>query len=203
MKIGILTFHHTTNYGATLQAYALWKTIKQYGYDVEIIDYRPYKTAINYLGRLMPIKPVHGNYSRYKLERHFIPYLIQAWRMRRFLVSKLKLSKEKTYTINGLEKFSNQYDIVICGSDQIWHTKDRFTGGFNPSFFLDFIDSKNTKKISYAPSFGQTKDLKQDRQLISKLISDFDKISVRDNNSLRLIEQDCDRVATKVWIQLF
>ncbi|NJO98061.1 MAG: polysaccharide pyruvyl transferase family protein [Pleurocapsa sp. CRU_1_2] len=198
MKIGILTFHHTTNYGATLQAYALWKTIKQYGYDVEIIDYRPYKTAINYLGRLMPIKPVHGNYSRYKLERHFIPYLIQAWRMRRFLVSKLKLSKEKTYTINGLEKFSNQYDIVICGSDQIWHTKDRFTGGFNPSFFLDFIDSKNTKKISYAPSFGQTKDLKQDRQLISKLISDFDKISVRDNNSLRLIEQDCDRVATKV-----
>lgn len=198
MKVGILTFHHTTNYGATLQAYALWKTIKQYGHDVEIIDYRPYKTAINYLGRLMPIKPVHGNYSKYKLESRFIPYLIQAWRMRRFLVSKMDLSKEKTYRKNGLEKFSDKYDTVICGSDQIWHTKDKFIGGFNSSFFLDFVDREKTKKMSYAPSFGQTKSLGEYREPISQLIGQFDNISVRDNNSLRLIEQECNKPATKV-----
>lgn len=198
MKVGILTFHHTTNYGATLQAYALWKTIKQYGHDVEIIDYRPYKTAINYLGRLMPIKPIHGNYSKYKWESHFIPYLIQAWRMRRFLVSKIDLSKEKTYTINNLGKFSDKYDIVICGSDQIWHTKDKFIGGFNSSFFLDFVDREKTKKISYAPSFGQTKKLGEYQQSISQLIGQFNNISVRDDNSLRLIEQECNRTATKV-----
>lgn len=198
MKVGILTFHHTTNYGATLQAYALWKTIKQYGHDVEIIDYRPYKTAINYLGRLMPIKPIHGNYSKYKWESHFIPYLIQAWRMRRFLVSKIDLSKEKTYTINNLGKFNDKYDLVICGSDQIWHTKDKFIGGFNSSFFLDFVDREKTKKISYAPSFGQTKKLGEYQQSISQLIGQFNNISVRDDNSLRLIEQECNRTATKV-----
>lgn len=198
MKVGIITFHHTTNYGATLQAYALCKVIEEYRYDVEIIDYRPYKTAINYLGRLMPIKPIHGNYSKYKWESYFISYLIQAWKMRRFLLSKLKLSQEKTYTKNGLAKFRNKYDVVVCGSDQIWHTKDRFSGGFDPSFFLDFIDSEKTKKISYAPSFGQTKNLEQNKQLISNLISEFDSVSVRDNNSLQLIEQNCGKTAKKV-----
>ncbi len=198
MKVGILTFHHTTNYGATLQAYSLWKTIKQYGHDVEIIDYRPYKTTINYLGRLIPIKPIHGNYSKYKWESHFIPYLIQAWRMRRFLVSKLDLSQKKTYTRAGLKNFSHKYDVVICGSDQVWNTKDKFRGGFDPSFFLDFVDTENCRKISYAPSCGQTKNLGTDKQSISQLIGQFDNISVRDNNSLRLIEQECGRTATKV-----
>ena len=198
MKIGILTFHHTTNYGATLQAYALWKTVKQYGHDVEVIDYRPYKAAINYLGRLMPIKPVHGNYSRYKLENYFIPYTIQSWKMRRFLVSKMNLSKEKTYRKTGLEKFKDKYDLVICGSDQIWHTGDRFIGGFNSAFFLDFVNSENTRKVSYAPSFGQTKELGRDKSIIAQSIGQFNRISVRDSNSLRLIEQECDRTATKV-----
>ena len=198
MKVGILTFHHTTNYGATLQAYALCKTVKECGYDAEIIDYRPYKTAINYLGRLMPVKPVHGNYSKYKLESYFILYTIQSWRMRRFLVSKMDLSKEKVYKKAGLEKLKDKYDIVICGSDQIWHTGDKFIGGFNPAFFLDFVDVKKTKKISYAPSFGQTVNLGTNKQLISQLISQFDRIAVRDSNSLRLIEQECNKTATKV-----
>ena len=39
MKIGILTFHRTTNYGAALQAYALQQTLIGQGHDAEIIDY--------------------------------------------------------------------------------------------------------------------------------------------------------------------
>ena len=41
MKIGILTFHHTANYGAVLQSFALSTFIRSLGHDVEIIDYRP------------------------------------------------------------------------------------------------------------------------------------------------------------------
>ena len=41
MKIGILTFHCAHNYGAVLQAYALQEAVKELGYDVEIINYRP------------------------------------------------------------------------------------------------------------------------------------------------------------------
>ncbi|MBE9046302.1 polysaccharide pyruvyl transferase family protein, partial [Pleurocapsales cyanobacterium LEGE 10410] len=196
MKVGILTYHHTTNYGATLQAYALWKTIKQYGHEVEIIDYRPYKAAIHYLGRLSPVKPVNNNYLKYRWANNFILYLIQAWKMRKFVVSEINLSQKKTYTRAGLKNFSDKYDVVICGSDQIWSIKDGFRGGFNPSFFLDFVDDSKTRKISYAPSFGQTRDLKKNKQVISQLVSEFDRISVRDDNSLNIIEKDCNRVAT-------
>lgn len=39
-KIGILTFHRTTNFGSLLQTYGLFKKIENLGYDCEIIDYR-------------------------------------------------------------------------------------------------------------------------------------------------------------------
>ena len=38
MKIGIVTFHRATNYGATLQAYALVSYFKSLGHETEIID---------------------------------------------------------------------------------------------------------------------------------------------------------------------
>lgn len=41
MKIGILTFHRALNYGAVLQCYALYTTLKSMGHEPEIIDYRP------------------------------------------------------------------------------------------------------------------------------------------------------------------
>ena len=40
MKIGILTFHNTINYGGVLQCYALKEVLKSFGHDVKIIDYR-------------------------------------------------------------------------------------------------------------------------------------------------------------------
>ena len=43
-KVGIITIHNSPNYGASLQAYALYKYIETRGYDCELIDlYRPYQ----------------------------------------------------------------------------------------------------------------------------------------------------------------
>ena len=39
-KVGLLTYHHTTNFGSLLQTFALYKTITEIGYPCEIIDYR-------------------------------------------------------------------------------------------------------------------------------------------------------------------
>ena len=42
MKVGIITIHNSHNYGACLQAFALYQYITEQGHDVEIIDlYRP------------------------------------------------------------------------------------------------------------------------------------------------------------------
>ena len=40
-KVGILTFHHTNNYGAVLQACSLYRAVERLGHTVEVLDYRP------------------------------------------------------------------------------------------------------------------------------------------------------------------
>jgi polysaccharide pyruvyl transferase WcaK-like protein len=192
MKVGILTFHHTTNYGATLQAYGLWKTLKSEGHDVEFIDYRPYVAAKQYWRPILPFR-----FKRHKVyvRHHALKELFKYLKMRMFLRSTMHLSKY--YTRSGLENFDRHYDVVICGSDQIWCVNGY--RGFDPSYFLDFVGIQNTcRKISYAASFGKTEDLGKNRNLIRQLISQFNAVSVRDSNSLRLIEQECNRQATRV-----
>ena len=45
MKIGIITIHNSPNYGACLQAFALWKYLTNLENDVEIINlYRPHQS---------------------------------------------------------------------------------------------------------------------------------------------------------------
>ena len=41
MKIGILTYHRSNNYGALLQAIALRKVLADMGHEVSFIDYWP------------------------------------------------------------------------------------------------------------------------------------------------------------------
>jgi len=190
MKVGILTFHHTTNYGATLQAYALWSTVKSLGFEAEVIDYRPYRAVYFYLKETFPIY----FYNKKLLKnRWFIYSLLKAWNMRKFLQEKIKLSSRIFYRKSGLKFYSETYDLVICGSDQVW-CLDPFIRGFDPSYFLDFVDDKS-KKISYAASFGNTSDLGEHKYSICNHIAKFDDISVRDTNSKRLIENECNRSA--------
>ena len=43
MKIGIITVHNGQNYGASLQAYALVKKLRNMGFDAYLVDYRTKK----------------------------------------------------------------------------------------------------------------------------------------------------------------
>ncbi|MBW4455948.1 MAG: polysaccharide pyruvyl transferase family protein [Nostoc indistinguendum CM1-VF10] len=186
MKIGILTFHHVDNYGATLQACALWSFINSQGYDVEIIDYRPIKIAWIYFRPLIPLR---------RLGKVFVN-IPRAWKMRQFLLSNVKLSARKVYDKKSLQYYNDKYDVVICGSDQVW-CLDSFRG-FNSSFFLDFINKQTTRKISYAASFGSTLQLGNYQKEIYTLINQFQTILVRDSNSKKIINDECNKEATKV-----
>ena len=61
-KIGILTFHYSNNYGGVLQSLDLYNTVKELGYDVEIINYIPksYKPN-NIIGNLGIRKNIFKN----------------------------------------------------------------------------------------------------------------------------------------------
>ncbi|UFP93741.1 polysaccharide pyruvyl transferase family protein [Gloeobacter morelensis] len=183
MKIGIVTFHHTTNYGATLQTYALWKTLSRQGHAVEIIDYQPTAAVKYYLKEFLPGRPVLSN-------------LKKAWKMSAFLRSQMRLGAKTCYTREQLKRHHGQYDAVICGSDQIWCI-DAFRG-YDPSFFLDFVDGRTTRKISYAASAGYTRTLGERQGAIRDLLGDFWALSVRDANTASLVERECQLNSTHV-----
>ncbi|MGF1568060.1 MAG: polysaccharide pyruvyl transferase family protein [Nodosilinea sp.] len=191
MRVGILTYHHTTNYGATLQTYALYKIIQQHGFDVEVIDYR-HPAAVNYYRQkiFFPIESKSRKILTENLIKFSLPGLLKYFRMGHFLNTEVKLSAIKIFEKDKLDEFvqvdkSGQYDAIVCGSDQIWCTDS--IRGFDSAYFLDLGETKCTfKKISYAASCGPTVDWGKHFGTIQNLLSDFDAISVRDSNSYDL-----------------
>ncbi|NEO57005.1 MAG: polysaccharide pyruvyl transferase family protein [Okeania sp. SIO3B5] len=184
-KVGIITFHHTSNYGATLQAYALWKYIDSLGYNVEIIDYRPLKAVWHYLKDIFPIRRLSASEKKFKINSFFIGQIIKSIKMRLFLKSKMKLSQKTFYQRSQLLSYDHQYNVAITGSDQTWCINS--IRDFDTSFFLDFINGENTCKISYAPSFGTTKNLGDNHTKIVSLLQDYKMISVRDSNGIKIL----------------
>lgn len=179
-KIGILNFQFSNNnYGAVLQAAALEHFIRTLGFDVCHIDLRPgqNKGYIYYIKK--GIKKILGK-TESKIET------IQGNEVfEKFRIKYLNRTDKYFYVSNDLIQTSKQLDFVIVGSDQVW--RPEYTSGQPLPFFLNFISSE-TKKISYAASFGienwsenysdkLTKDIR-------KCLVEFNAISVREGSGV-------------------
>lgn len=169
MKIGILTFHWATNYGAVLQAFALSHYLEMNGYDVEIIRYEPakYMTSFRNIFYVRSLSGFKDYIYKMRIEK----------RIRSFRQSYLHLSNSVSSSQNELSKNTHIYDCVIVGSDQIWNQS--FTRAEGPVYYLDFLGNK-VKKIAYAASFGTVNLEDSVRALIQKHICDFNALSVRE-----------------------
>ena len=183
-KIGILTYHYSVNYGAVLQAYGLYQFLRGRDYEVEFIDYRP-QTARN----------SNLKYLYFRGQRLIDPLLLvsgtkKSVEFNRFWQSRLKMSPKTYYTRAQLQQAKLDYDVVICGSDEIWNIDNSMLEyGADRSFFGDFLPQGETAKVSYAASFGGTIDLKQLQPKIQQLLQDFQTVLVRDSNSQRLVSE--------------
>ena len=181
MRIGILTYHRTLNYGAFLQAYSLKKYIESLGHEVEIIDYWP-----EWHSSLYKVLKIKRNASLiYKIKSFFggitvAPfYIIRIKKFEKDIISDLGLSKKVLFRTN--DSLCNlKYDLIIYGSDQIWRYNDfNDHKGFDAVYFGDYISS-STKKVAYAASMGVISDFDKKEWLITRF-NNFDKISVREN----------------------
>jgi len=178
MKIGILTFHASFNYGSMLQAWALQTYLTRLGHQVEIINYRsPFQKAYYY-------KPFDRNskfafkpsLKRLFLEPKSLISMNRRWlRFNDFLNNQLNITKEYN-SEKALSEANLRYDLVVVGSDQIWNT---LAMDSNSTYFAEFLDKK-IRKITYAVSVGPYVD-KVDIEKIKKGSVGFDKISVRED----------------------
>ncbi len=180
MKVGIITFHRALNYGAQLQAYALQQYIESLGYDSSLIDYWPKYRQEN-------IK-VFSFQNFIKMSwKHKLLYLYET--MFTFIRKYQRIKNTRDF-VNRYFKTSNlnKYDVIVCGSDQIWRKIDY-------PLFHDYDETyfggdrfQSTRKISYAASMGTVKfGSKRDESRFISLLNNFDAISVRESGLLELV----------------
>lgn len=175
-KIGILTFHRAINYGAFLQCYSLSHYLQELfpDYVVEVIDYETFDEFIVRIKQI--VKSI--------LTFHFYETLIMHLKFRRERKYYLQLSKKRCISNKEgclARKFKNDYDIVIVGSDAVWHK-------INYNFFLQGLDSE---KYSYAASTSGLKinSLNEDTIIeLRRLLNDFFFIGVREDKTERFVE---------------
>ena len=185
-KIGIITTSNAINYGAVLQAFALKKSLQAvFNGEVEIINYCG---SLRVTGR----EYYRENTSIKNLIYNLVSFMNFAYkRNRKRLINKfddfkrasLELNDHVLYTKEEIEK-SMDYDTLVCGSDQIWNLnlyKDDV-------FFLRFEENyPDIKYCSYAASIAESMTEEQEKY-ISKSISHFDLLSVRETASIELVE---------------
>lgn len=169
-RIGILTFHNVTNYGAVIQAYALRQFVAHLtGRQVDVINYCPWRSIFYY-------------FKRHFLVRLEFSYLLKCFYFWRFRVSNLSLSGAPLYFQNRLYSLSDRYDTWIVGSDEVW--KIGKIRGWDSSYFLKFLgESKSFRRIAYAVSANSAAGLEERRREVKELVARFDFISARDKTT--------------------
>lgn len=202
-RIGILTVHKNTNYGANLQAYALCRYINSIGYDCEIVDYVPDDRANHLLSWLKLSWDGEKNKSLKRKIKLFIALGLSIVRKSRRLHNFYKFRK-------GYMKLSTtcrdsndikylDYDILICGSDQVWNPN--ITNGIDPVFFGDIDNVK--KRISYAASIGKSRYEDSDERLVASLVKKMDYVSLREEETAEYISRICNINAVCVCDPVF
>lgn len=184
MIIGIITFHASHNYGSMLQAWALQTYVQRLGHKVEIINFRTNKQRRIYPS---PISLHLRGIKQFLLLLLFnpsalYPELIRWHKFEKFIKEELNITKEY-HTNSELSKIGHRYDILICGSDQIWIS----CGDGDRAYFGNFLPV-DVKKIAYAPSLGPYPFERIDRNYIQSNLKGFDALSVREDIGKSFLE---------------
>ncbi len=193
-RIAILTQPLYLNYGGVLQAYALQRVLREWGYDVTTDSHRNslarrvvprwcrnaigdfVRRAVNRLRGVTPhhalFEQVGGNFTRF-IESH--------------------LSTVELFDRNGVvrSECKGLYDTYIVGSDQTW--RESCNVGELMHYFLDFVAGEDVRRVSYAASFGVdnlSEYTSSQKHRAAELLTLFDAISLRESSGVRLCREE-------------
>lgn len=185
MKIAITTFHRAYNYGAVLQCYALYHSLKALGHECYVLDYWPKYFYNQYY--------IHADFS-------ITHPPVKTW------INHLKTKKVLNERNKGFETFleeylelfpvditagqisvgNNKFDLYVTGSDQVWNDR---CARFDRNYFLDFPSAKASNRASYAASFGLKNIPKNLREEYKNRLNGFEAYSVRETDGKNILEE--------------
>ncbi|MDP3441901.1 MAG: polysaccharide pyruvyl transferase family protein [Ignavibacteria bacterium] len=197
MKIAIVTLHGYENYGNKLQNFALTRVILNLDIDVKSIDIDligsngredSKQTSLvetkNGISAIMTILRLIKR--RFLRSKHsiFAKQLMNQRRLNLLSFSRDYLN-EQTYDLHfdKLASIDSEYDFFVVGSDQVWNPTAVANKEYK--YFLTF--ASDSKKISYAASFGVASLQEQDKKKYIPLLNSFEHISVREKAGQRII----------------
>lgn len=207
-KVLIITVQKAPNFGACLQAYALWKYIGLQGFDCKVIDLlRPYHKGFVYTKGFDTLNKYERNWLlniKIGYIRPFKRYLKKLLGIRKHKdgdgLSKRILSEREillfdefnnniSYTdtyksIGDLYRNPPQADIYITGSDQLWNPTQPYS--LEP-YFLTFVNNGG-RRFSYATSIGVSVLSEYTKKLFSRWLTNYDMISVREAEAVKIIK---------------
>ena len=196
-KVLLTTVFSGYNYGSSLQALATKTILKDLGCDCELVAMRSLVK-----GRDIRIK---------KLMTILIRSLLVRDKNRTNALSTYKGSYNKVMigdSVTRFASFTNEYlephymnwnslkrlakECVACfaGSDQIWNSSTMYV---DPLYYLRFAPAE--KRVAFAPSLGRNFIAAYNRKKMSKWISEFAYLSVREDSGVKLVKELTGREA--------
>lgn len=195
MKIGILTIHSVNNYGAELQCCALYRKLKNMGYDAEVINYL---FGIHYDHDFRGEKLTVPISLKQKIKVKLLPIVqdlfclfyqknkaIRNQRFDEFHTKYNNLTKTVYPSVRSLNEAHFDYDVLCIGSDQVWN----YEKGYSLEPYFACFDKKGTKKISYGSSIGLSKLSAEGEAVFKKELADFTSLSVREQQAADLLQK--------------
>lgn len=202
MKTLTVTFHHTTNYGASLQTYALQHTIQSMGHENVVLETNPLEKQVK--PKNTPMQWIRELYIRWLclIRKKQLISLNQSFK--EFHRNHLKLTRPyRTMEDLRSDEELKKIDCLITGSDQVWNLKT--TPSFAPARLLDF-GPDNCIRFSYAASIGErTGNYTDDqKEVITSSLKHYKGLSVREETARQYIESftgyHCERVIDPVFL---
>lgn len=193
-KIGVITFFKNYNYGSVLQCYAFQQTLLNQGENPVVINEVEHgiKWKIKKICRILkllfslikyPQRLKKVSESRKESKRSCESLTKRTIEMYDEFIDKYIVSENRSYDELRKKSIQNEYKFFISGSDQVWGTSGYF---LNPFLFLGF--APKSKKYSYAASFGSDYCVKWYEKSIRKYLKDYNKISVREEAGLKILQ---------------
>lgn len=193
MRIGIVTFQRSDNYGAMFQAYALSKYLKQKGNDVFILDYVPIKKISPFTTKLYNLVFVYKFSLVHHYKKKFVLPISQ--KREKLFVEKFNSFRKKYLNLTP-EKYNDEQlyinspmaDAYITGSDQVWNINMTSCA---MGYLLSFLP-KGMKRISYAASFSSTMLDKRYHKIFKNELKKFTSVSVREQSGIDIVREVAD-----------
>ena len=193
MRIGILTYHFSDNYGALWQAHALREWFRARGHVAEFIPYHPHHVEEG--GPLdRPWNPALWRknatilYMKLsQLQRRLLGDRAMRAGFEAFRRDHLGISGAPLRDVSALKAAVAGCDMLVCGSDQIWNPS--IQRGLDPVYFLDIPGAERARKIAYAPSFGRNEIEEARYPDLLRLVRGLHGVSVREESGRAILDR--------------